>query len=103
MEAGWPEHPSTLYTLVGTSSTKYAISRQQITIQSSQERILKEAKTFGYRVSAILPRLRPPQGPFRLSHYLRSAGRENVGVTGINDGHGGATEELTAGGTELNL
>jgi hypothetical protein len=28
---------------------------------------------------------------------------EDVGVTSIKDGHGGATEELTAGGTELNL
>jgi hypothetical protein len=34
---------------------------------------------------------------------LSSAGGEDVGVTGINDGHGGATEELTAGGTELDL
>lgn len=28
---------------------------------------------------------------------------EDVGVTSVKDGHGGATEELTAGGTELNL
>lgn len=28
---------------------------------------------------------------------------EDVGVTGVKDGHGGAAEELTAGGTELNL
>ena len=28
---------------------------------------------------------------------------QDVGVTGIQDGHGGAAEELTAGGTELNL
>ena len=28
---------------------------------------------------------------------------ENVAVTSIQDGHGGATEELAAGGAELNL
>lgn len=28
---------------------------------------------------------------------------QDVGVTGIEDGHGGAAEELTAGGTELDL
>ena len=28
---------------------------------------------------------------------------EDVGVTGIEDSHGGASEELTASGTELNL
>lgn len=28
---------------------------------------------------------------------------EDVGVTGIQDGHGAAAEELTAGGTELDL
>lgn len=28
---------------------------------------------------------------------------EDVGVTSVEDGHGGAAEELTAGGTELNL
>ena len=38
-------------------------------------------------------------------HALRlsDGGGEDIGVTGINDGHGGATEELTGGGTELNL
>lgn len=35
--------------------------------------------------------------------HLCGLGREDVGVTGVDDGHGGATEELTAGGTELNL
>ena len=34
---------------------------------------------------------------------LCDGGSEDVGVTGIKDGHGGATEELTGGGTELNL
>jgi hypothetical protein len=34
---------------------------------------------------------------------LCDGGSEDVGVTGIDDGHGGATEELTGGGTELNL
>lgn len=28
---------------------------------------------------------------------------QDVGVTGVEDGHGGATEELTASGTKLNL
>jgi len=28
---------------------------------------------------------------------------KDVGVTGINDGHGGAPEQLTAGGAELQL
>lgn len=28
---------------------------------------------------------------------------ENVGVTGIQDGHDGAAEELTAGGAKFNL
>lgn len=28
---------------------------------------------------------------------------QDVGVTGIEDGHGGAAEELTASGTELDL
>jgi hypothetical protein len=28
---------------------------------------------------------------------------EDIGVTSVEDGHGGATEELTASGTELNL
>ena len=35
--------------------------------------------------------------------HLSSLGRQDVGVTGIDDGHGGATEELTGGGTELDL
>lgn len=28
---------------------------------------------------------------------------EDVGVTSVENGHGGASEELTAGGTELDL
>ena len=35
--------------------------------------------------------------------HLCGLGGEDVGVTGVDDGHGGATEELTAGGTELDL
>lgn len=35
--------------------------------------------------------------------YLSLLVAEDIGVTSIEDGHGGATEELTAGGTELNL
>ena len=38
-----------------------------------------------------------------LDVHLSSLGRQDVGVTGVDDGHGGATEELTAGGTELDL
>lgn len=38
-----------------------------------------------------------------LSCRLCSSGAENVGVTSIDDGHGGAPEQLTAGGTKLNL
>jgi hypothetical protein len=34
---------------------------------------------------------------------LRGAGGEDITVTGIEDSHGRATEELTASGTELNL
>lgn len=34
---------------------------------------------------------------------LGDGGGEDVGVTGIDDGHGGATEELTGGGTKLDL
>lgn len=34
---------------------------------------------------------------------LLGVGRQDVGVTGVQDGHGGATEELTAGGTKLDL
>lgn len=35
------------------------------------------------------------------THLLGAS--EDVRVTGVEDGHGGATEELTAGGTELDL
>ena len=35
--------------------------------------------------------------------HLCGLGRQDVGVTGVDDGHGGATEELTASGTELDL
>ena len=35
--------------------------------------------------------------------HLCGLGGEDVGVTGVDDGHGRATEELTAGGTELDL
>ena len=38
-----------------------------------------------------------------LDVHLSSLGRQDVGVTGVDDGHGGATEELTAGGTKLDL
>ena len=38
-----------------------------------------------------------------LDVHLSGLGRQDVGVTGVDDGHGGATEELTAGGTELDL
>lgn len=34
---------------------------------------------------------------------LRRLLAQDVGVTGVKDGHGGAAEELTAGGAELNL
>lgn len=33
--------------------------------------------------------------------HLSSAGGENVAVTGVEDGHGGAAEELTASGAKL--
>jgi len=36
-------------------------------------------------------------------HLLASGSGEDVGVTGIQNGHGRAPEELTASGTELNL
>ena len=34
---------------------------------------------------------------------LSSLVGQDVGVTSVEDGHGAAAEELTAGGTELNL
>lgn len=37
----------------------------------------------------------------RVLHLSLTA--EDVGVTGIQDSHGGAAEELTAGSTQLNL
>lgn len=36
-------------------------------------------------------------------HRLSSLVAEDVGVTSLEDGEGGAAEELTAGGTELNV
>lgn len=39
--------------------------------------------------------------PARTAHL--SVGGEDIRVTLVKDGHGGATEELSAGGTELNL
>ena len=36
-------------------------------------------------------------------HRLSNLVAEDVGVTSVEDGKGGAAEELTAGGTELNL
>jgi hypothetical protein len=35
--------------------------------------------------------------------HLSSLSREDIGVTSIQNGHDTAAEELTAGGTELNL
>lgn len=35
--------------------------------------------------------------------FLSTAGGEDVGVTGIDDGHGGASEELTTCGSKLDL
>ena len=35
--------------------------------------------------------------------HLSSLTREDIGVTSIQDSHGGASEELTTCGTELNL
>lgn len=58
----------------------------------------------------IAPALKPYVGiisiwtPHAQSNFLvLGAGGQDVRVTGIEDGHGGAAEELTAGGTELNL
>ena len=36
-------------------------------------------------------------------YLVLGVGGQDVRVTGIEDSHGGATEELTAGGTELDL
>lgn len=44
----------------------------------------------------------PPSLHISKTAHLLSAS-EDVGVTGIEDGHGGATEQLTAGGTQLDL
>jgi hypothetical protein len=44
----------------------------------------------------------PNQSTLQPTRHL-SVGGEDVGVTLVEDGHGGAAEELTAGGTELNL
>lgn len=38
-----------------------------------------------------------------LGGHLSLLVAEDIGVTGIEDSHGRAAEELTAGGTELNL
>jgi len=38
-----------------------------------------------------------------LARRLCDGGGKDVRVTSVDDGHGGATEELTGGGTELNL
>lgn len=38
-----------------------------------------------------------------LGRHLSLLVAEDIRVTGIDDGQGGAAEELTAGGTELNL
>ena len=40
--------------------------------------------------------------PFAVPRLLR-VGAQDVGVTSVEDGHGRAAEELTAGGTKLNL
>lgn len=58
----------------------------------------------------IAPALKPYVGiflssfpsPLKERSVLGVLGQD-VGITGIEDSHGGATEELTAGGTELNL
>ena len=39
----------------------------------------------------------------KISFFLSGLVAEDVRVTGIQDGHGGATEELSEGGTQLNL
>jgi hypothetical protein len=47
---------------------------------------------------------RHPPPPLRITKSAHLLGAsEDIGVTGIEDGHGGATEQLTAGGTKLNL
>jgi hypothetical protein len=47
---------------------------------------------------------RPPPPPLCISKTAHLLGAsEDIGVTGIEDGHGGATEQLTAGGTKLDL
>ena len=58
----------------------------------------------------IAPAVKPYVGinsiwtPRSSSNFLvLGVGGQDVRVTGIEDGHGGAAEELTAGGTELDL
>lgn len=41
--------------------------------------------------------------PDNVVPHLCNGGGEDVGVTSINDGHGGATEHLTTGSTQLNV
>lgn len=41
--------------------------------------------------------------PYASWHDLRLLVAEDIRVTGIQDGHGGATEELTASGAQLDL
>lgn len=43
----------------------------------------------------------PPVRASKTTHLLGAS--EDVGVTGIENGHGGAAEELTTGGTKLDL
>lgn len=59
-------------------------------------------RAFTTRHSNNIHRHPPPLFHISKTTHLLGAG-EDVRVTGIEDGHGGATEQLTAGGTKLDL
>lgn len=59
-------------------------------------------RAFTTRHSNNIHRHPPPPLHISKTTHLLGAG-EDVRVTGIEDGHGGATEQLTAGGTKLDL
>jgi hypothetical protein len=47
--------------------------------------------------------LTPKKNHSLSARHLSLLVAEDVGVTSVEDSHGGASEELTAGGTELDL
>ena len=64
------------------------------------------ARISGIKFSSFWSRLSAHATCSSFSHWticLSNSGGENVGVTGIDDSHGGATEHLSGSGSEFNL